>query len=297
MPPVGEFRSEAVAAANWARLSVAEYANFERAHGAKIVQVGEIYWRQVRPFFFRPLLPYRTYRPGAVRQPGWAALGGYQHAVPAGETANSRLKLRMFDKPQEYVPASLDRKRRHLLEFAATEFTVRLITDVTEFKAQALPVFQSFYERTHYWYKAERRYPAGFDRWADTLFQTPKLIVLGGYRNGVLGGVSVSLLVEDTLVYLVSFCSSTGLRMHLADLLLHSLRTAAAGSPGVARVFAGMESRERGLDEFFERRGARLVALPATCRLNPIAGAILQRFLPQQYVRLTGQVLATAQRG
>lgn len=274
---------------SWQRMSVEEFATCQQTLGAKIVRVDGIYWLQVRPLFFRPLLPFYEYPHGTFRAPRMAVFGGFQHAVPAGQIANSLLNLRMFENQHGYSLASLDYNRRRQVKLASQKFAIRPITDVNEFKQQAFPVYLSFYERTQYQYQTERRNRDGFSRWADTLFRIPKLFVLGGYREGVLEGVNVSLLVEETLLYLTSFCNSTSLPLFLADLMLHSLREA-AGSQGIERIFAGMYTGERGLDEFYILRGCRLVRKPSVFHINTFAGIILRRWLPTQYAKLSGRL-------
>ena len=73
-------------------------------------------------------------------------------------------------------------------------FTVSPVTDVKEPKANAYAVYRSFYERTQYEFKSERRYENNFSRWAQALFQNPKVIILGAYdkdRQLVAIGVCV----------------------------------------------------------------------------------------------------------
>jgi hypothetical protein len=219
--------------------------------------------------------------------------GGFQHAVPPVAPTNSFLNLLIFENLASYSPEKLKGNDRREIKRAATTFTVSLVTDVHSFKSQAYPAYRSFYERTQYGYKAERRYENNFSKWADTLFQHPKVIVLGAYKtNGELGAISIWYLVDDTLTYATFFCDTESLRMHAAGFLLHTMREAATRCPNVRQIFVGNYkfSSAKGVDGFYLARGCRLVRKPAWLQLNPLAALALKRFAPQQYGRLIGEI-------
>src|SRR5207253_1903171 len=98
-----------------------------------------------------------------------------------GERANSTMNFIMLDQPQTYSLDSLLHKRRQMVRRAAQDFHVKPLVDPAELKAHGHRVYLSFYERTRYHYKSDRQNKAVFDRWVDTLFSTPKTILLGGY--------------------------------------------------------------------------------------------------------------------
>lgn len=262
--------------------------------GTKIVLVGGVYWVEVRSFFYRPLLPLPVHYPKSVRAPVSARLGAYQYPVKAEAEANSALNLLMFEQARTYSVDSLDKKRRRQVKLAAREFEVRPVTDVGEFKRQAHPVYLSFYERTRYAVGAKRRDPAYFSAWADAIFAIPNVLILGAYREGVLGGVSLSYLIDDTVFYATFFCDDEALKRYLSDLMLHSVRELAAASPNARQVFASMFKGIRGLDDFYLLRGAALVRQPARLEINPVTNLLLKKFLPKQYRQLLGQVDVSA---
>lgn len=275
---------------NWKSLSDKDFATLSGLFGSKIVLVGGVYWIEVRSFFYRPLLPLPVHHPLSVRAPVSARLGAYQYPVKSEDEANSALNLLMFEEARAYSLDSLDKKRRRQVKLAAKEFEVRPVTDVEEFKRQAHPVYLSFYERTHYTVGAKRRDPAYFSAWADAIFAIPNVLILGAYREGVLGGVSLSYLINDTVFYATFFCDDEALKRYLSDLMLHSVRELAATSPEVRQVFASMFKGIRGLDDFYLLRGAALVRQPARLEINPVTNLLLKRCLPKQYRQLLGQV-------
>ena len=267
-----------------------ELAGFEGILGQRIIPANGMYWRRVRPCFYRPLLQFQEYQPGLVKPSAMALLGGFQHAVLPEEKANSCLNLLMFEDAEAYSLDCLDYNRKRQAKLAAKQFVIQPITDINEFKQKAYPVYLSFYERTRYQYGSQRRKEPCFSRWADGLFRISNLVILGGYRNGELGGVSVSLLVEDTLCYATFFCNAESLRLGLSDLMLHFVREAVAEGQCAKQIFAGLYKGGKGLDDFYLLRGCKLVRKPALLHLNPLAAFFLKCFLPEQYARLRGDI-------
>ena len=274
-----------------------EFAAFEGILGQSIIPANGMYWRRVRPCFYRPLLTFQEYQPGLVKPSAMALLGGFQHVVPPEEKANSCLNLLMFEDAEAYSLDCLDYNRKRQAKLAAKQFVIQPITDINEFKQKAYPVYLSFYERTRYQYGSQRREEPCFSSWADALFRISNLVILGGYRNGELGGISVSLLVEDTLCYATFFCNAESLRLGLSDLMLHYMREAVAEEQCAKQIFAGLYKGGNGLDDFYLLRGCKLVRKPALLHLNPLAAFLLKRFLPEQYARLRGDDIKGAQGG
>lgn len=274
----------------WQRMSADEYANFERSQGDRLVKVEGVYWKRMRPCFYRPLLYFREHPAASVRAPWSSLLGAFQHAVPASEAANSCLNMLIFEDPGAYSLQSLSWQRRKQVKLAAKEFTIRPVEDEREFSEKVYPIYLSFYERCQYKFYPERRHKEVFARWADTLYRTPKIVVLGGYRDGQLGGISVTHWVEDTLMYATMFCDTASLKLHLNSLMLHAVRAAAAGNPQIKQIFAGpyKYGEAKGVDDFYLVRGCKLARKPALLRINPLARAALKRCKPREYAKLYG---------
>lgn len=222
-----------------------------------------------------------------------AVLGGFQHAVPPGAQTNSFLNLLIFEDPKSYSVGDLKGNNRREIKHAAEMFTVSLVTDVNEFKLRAYPVYRSFYERTKYEYKSERRYEDSFSKWADLLFQHPKVIVLGAYnRDRELGAIGVWHLVHETLIYSMFFCETESLKKHVPGLMLHVMRETASSCDAIRQIYIGniKNSAASGVDKFYLARGCKLVRKPAWLELNPLTAFGLKRFAPGQYGQLIGQI-------
>jgi hypothetical protein len=281
---------------SWQRMSVEEFAAFEQAQGEPIIKVGQVWWRKVRSCFYRPLLPFQSYGPEALRAPPKALLGGSQFAVAKSEDANSVLNMMMFQDIEAYSLQSLERRNRKQVKTALKVFVVRRLDDVEAFKKQAYPVYLEFYQRTRYKYKCERRNQLRFSHWADILYQFPKLLVLGAYRGNALEAVSISKLVGDTVIYSTFFCNNPALRLNVTSLMLHLLREAAAGLPEVKQMFVGMyKYRGRaGAEGFYLDKGCKVASQPACLRLNPLAATFLKYCMPIRYGKLLGNLVGSA---
>jgi hypothetical protein len=244
-------------------MAVEEYAALEIAMGARLVSSGGMWWRAVRPLFYRPLLPFRELAPDRAAYPALARLGGAQHLVSRGVPANSSMSLLVFNDPQSYSPESLDKSRRRDLRRSMERFVVKRLTDVDDFSSSAYPVYLSFYERTKYAYKNDRTDPCRFAEWARTLMRCQKVCVHGAYRGDELVAVGVSFLVEDALFISSMFAESSAIAELVSESVLHTMRAQVAGVRGVNLIFAAMAGMERGLDNFYLLRGAQLEDKPA----------------------------------
>ena len=265
-----------------------EYAALEIAMGAKLVSSGGVWWRAVRPCFYRPLLPFRELAPDWAAYPALARLGGAQHLVSGGVPANSSMSMLVFDDPQSYSLDSLDKSRRRDLRRSMERFVVKRLTDVDDFSTSAYPVYLSFYERTKYAYKSDRTDPPRFVEWARTLMRFPKVCVHGAYRGDELVAIGVSFLVEEALFISSIFAESSALAELVSESVLHTMRAQVAGVRDVNLIFAAMAGMERGLDNFYLLRGARLESRPARLSLNPLMSVVLRTLRPDSYRTLRG---------
>ena len=274
-------------------MSPGEYAAMERELGAQVVERGGIFWRQVRPFFYRPVLPVQEFSRSEVKDSfNWP--NGFQHALASGEPANSQMNFIMLDGLRDYSVDSLGRRRKQLMRSASQIFQVRPLRDLREFKAQGFRAYRSFYERTGYTHRADRKDEAKFHEWAEKVFSHPKVILLGGYGPEGLIGVSRSYLVGRTLVYATLFCETNSLKKNLGELMFHELRMLAAQTPGIQEIFVRSYQTGNSLDQYYLLRGCKLVSKPSRLEMSAVIGAGIKWFLPKQHALLTGKITVPA---
>lgn len=274
---------------SWITISDRRIDEFESVLGKRAVDVGGVYWREVRFGFYRPLLQFREFPVAGTVPPLWARLGAAQFAVADSSVANSTLNCLFFENAREYSIEQLDQNRSRQVKVAAKHFTIRPVTNLDEFKRRGHVAYLSFYDRTKYPYGASRRDPVVFSRWAEILFEMPEILILGAYDQGELVGVSLSYLSGDTVCYTAFFCSTESLKHFVSDLMLHTLRSAAVHHPAVRRVFAGMYKGLEGLDRFYLLRGAQRVRKPALLKINPFLRYFLRQLSPLTFSKMMGQ--------
>ena len=170
-------------------------------------------------------------------------------------------------------------------------FSVRHIAGVDEFRQQAHPVYVSFYQRTHYSHFKARVSPKHFSDWAESIYRQPGPMVLGAFDGTELAAVSISRAIGHTLLLSTFFARREALHHHVASLMLHEVRTAAAESGDISTVFAGLRKagKAHSVDEFYLHRGCTIQALPARLRVNPIARLAMRAFTPALLRHLIGE--------
>lgn len=273
---------------NVKRMSLDEYASFENEVDGNVIRVGNMYWRCVRRCFLRPLIPFREYSSESITVPLLAHLGGIQYLVPEGQPSNSTISFLMFEQADKYSIDQLPAKRRKNLKHSLEIFTVRQIESVNELADKGHAVYLSFYNRTKYSFRTDRKYPEKFREWANSLFRFQSVIILGAYRGNDLSAVSIAQVVEDTLIYSTIFAKEDALKDFVTDSLLHALRKIAAAMEGVKQVYPGIYHGGNGRDCFYLQRGIKLVTKPAFLRINPVASWILRLMMPNEYNKILG---------
>jgi hypothetical protein len=270
------------------QFSSAEYANVQSSLGCKVKLVESVYWNQVRPFFYRPLLPFETLNFGRIAPP-CRFFGGYQCAVDNEGDANSTINFRVFEACSGYTVNSLKSDFRRLIKIAKRNFSVVPVENERELKEHGFKTYMSFYNRTKYGYLSKRTRPECFHQWIKTLLASSKTLLLGGYGGGELKAVGVCYWVHDVLLYSTFFADTASLKLHMSDLMLHTVREMAAQQSGIKRILAGKYGGGIGSDTHYLLRGCIIERKPARYIVNPpLAGPILQTLAPAQFRKLLG---------
>jgi hypothetical protein len=271
---------------------VASYALACRRAGQPLVQCGGTWWREVRPCFFRPILPFLDVLSIPVGLPYRSALGGCQYpSYPGGDPPNSFLAYLAFADARDYCLERLSPRLRRYVRSAERSFLIRPLSNTPEFKARAHRIYLQFHDRTKYRYLENRVRKPQFDRWVEAEFADPGLVALGAWAGDSLVAVGLSRVVGEAWVYSSFFASDDALRGHVANLMLHHVRSLAAAADGVTSVYCGMQkagTAGASVDEFHLRRGAALIRRPAVLRVNPLARWMLFRLRPDIWGRLRG---------
>ena len=272
----------------WPTMSIERYAAFEQSLGTKVLRTGDIWWVQIRPFFYRPLLPFKRYDAEHVKK-AIGNRGVFQHVVMEGQSHNSYLNPVIFDDLHSYDRRLLRKNVRGSLKKAlASGATVRRITDDAEFCEKAYPTYLSFYQRTGYSYAEERKEKVGFSKWAHALFQFPDLAILGVFAEGELVAFALICLVEKTLNIKMVVTSDAALKFEASDLLLHHCRASVVGRTDIDQILYGTLCSNTSLNRYKTMRGARVLALPSLIHINPILLWSIKKTSRTVYSKLCG---------
>jgi hypothetical protein len=272
------------------------FASSLQQDGQALVYAQGVWWRRVRPFFYRPMLGFETC-PKVIPPPHWQAkLGGFQFPVENPADANSHLGYLVFENLADYTLESLHGSRRWEVRNAAKRFTLRPFASAQEFSQLAHPVYMSFQGRTGYGYRSDRRKASNFLVWSRQLFGTGGANVWGAFDGEQLAAVSIFRIVEGNLVYSTFFAETEGLRNHVAGFLLHRIRESARQHPGLVRMVVGspkLSHDSRSVDQFYLSRGCEIVWRPARLCLNPLTERVLRGCRPSLLDQLRGAETGT----
>lgn len=269
------------------RMTIQEYALYQRSLGLKVEKRNDVWWAEVRPYFFRPLICLAEVDPEATRYPVKSHIGGFLHTVPPAATANADMNFFIYDDLQRYSLGQLKEKHRYITRKGIRNFEARQLTDVGKFIDGAYEPYLSFFARTRYQYKKERLDRASFIDWSEKLFGDDRVMVVGAYRMNKLAAIDVSCQVEDLVIDEIFFSNNESLDLKVTDFLLHTLRETAASSDA-AYIFRGLPSGHRTLDESKLTRGCKVMRKPALLRINPLALYAAKLFMKKSHDKLLG---------
>jgi len=269
----------------WSPMSIDEFASYKKADGIGVAKVGGIWWAEVRPCFYRPLVPFQELKPWSRLYPPKAALGGFVHLVPSQIRSSACLNFHVYDDLKNYSLGGLSTNRRKFIRRGMRRFTDGPVASLEEFVEQGHPIYRSFYERTNYWYKCERTDKQAFHRWAKALYDYPKIDKTGVYLDGRLCAVITSFQIDDIIFGDNLFTDQGSLRLNVVDYVMHRMRERAAETD--ARFFfSGLPTGKETLDSSKLMRGCKLLRLPAYCKINPLALAWAKNFMKDSYHKL-----------
>src|SRR3974390_2121381 len=105
-------------------MSLGEFAALQREFGVEVISRNGLYWRRVRPLFYRSILPTQGFAEGEVSTPcTWP--GAFQYVLSGEGQANSMMNFIILDNLHQYSPDILGRRRRQLIQQSARRFQVR----------------------------------------------------------------------------------------------------------------------------------------------------------------------------
>ena len=269
----------------WEEMTVEELAEYSKATGTKVKKIGEAWWAEVRPLFYRPLFPLATIDPRSAHYPVKSFAGGVFHPVPPDAPANSQMNMFVYDDLNNYSLKALNNRRRKLVEQGIRNFSSRRLTDLQEFEEDAYSVYVAFHNRVDYQYMKERTGRKKFAEWGRILSRFPKIQVIGSYHHEKLMAVDISFRVGDVIIGDTMFSTREALELQVTDFIYHRIRTAAVDS-GADLILTGFPTGKRSLDDSKVLRGCKLLQVPSYHRFNPFALLAARNMMKEGYGKL-----------
>lgn len=273
------------------RMSIDEFSRYEISNGEKYIKVNDIWWGQVRGFFYRTIFPFHVYDDHVVKPPTPAYLGGYQYSNQDAKCSNSYLNYIIFDDVCNYSIDKLSYNVRWSIKKASKVACIKRIDDLRELQEEGHNIYVSFYNRTGYAFNKKRIQKDYYDEWARNLFNNKKIVLLGAYINEKLVAMSTMALVEDVAVWMSSISHSDFLKHNITDLMLHAQREFISHFDNVKFMYAGMCGAEKSVDDFKLIRGGKIIKNPAYYYISPMAKIYLNTLGKSNMDRMKGEKL------
>lgn len=275
----------------WEQMSLGEYAQFEIANNARVNKHRGIWWRQIRPFFYRPLFPLQEIPSDSIN----SFFTGYQHLVPEGSRSNSYMNFFIFDNLHRYTIDELKHDYRKNIRKGMKHFDIVELPHSRYNLQDAYPAYLSFYQRTHYGWDKSRKHKMIFESWSNRISQIPKVHLLGALDNEALVAIAILLLVENVIIYETFFCHTSALTKRVSELMLHYIRNVAAKCKEADILYLGSFTNRPSIDTFKLSRGCRVISRRACYHIHPLMLHMIKLFKRKSYQKVIGSSEAQLQ--
>ena len=151
-------------------MSDEEYVGIIRGKHLRIAWQNDMVWREVVPFFWRPVFHFLKYDERDIHVPMSFRLGGYQFPIIQESRANSNINYYIFNKVKEYDIRLLSRNERKRILQSMRYLEVKREHDLSGFIDKSYPIYVSLYNRSKYKYRRDRVKYQNYAEWARKLF-------------------------------------------------------------------------------------------------------------------------------
>ncbi|WP_216320859.1 hypothetical protein [Deinococcus aestuarii] len=286
-----------IAEAALVSVTEAEFAAARRAEGAQVVLRGGVHWEQVgaRGFYQPVHLLRRLSLDEARAAPPWG--WGHRAVLRPGDAGAANGTLPIIRPPDlaRYDEFSLQRRRRSCLRGARQRVRLVQLTDLGLLAEQGHELVRDSLARTGH------RAPPSRAAYADKLRHYARgrhWCVLAGLIDGRLGGYGDAYVVDGVAYAGEVYYASWALPSNLPTLLNFEVAMLCRRTPGVHTFVNGLETPEHASLMLFKRTMGLVVDhLPVRWHMLPPARAVVRRWRPHAFYRLTGQAPGRAPSG
>jgi len=267
-------------------LSIEELVIQDLRRGQKIHKHRNVWWREVKPFFYMPTWFLSTFKPEEARPNPFKSIGGYYHIVPEGSYTNGSICVMFVDQLSEYSLENLSNSRtRYNIRHGLRNVQICLVPELEHLLTDGYEVYLSWRHRIGRIYK-DRSNPILFRNWITNEYSLPNRLILGAYVDNRLIAFLMGYAVEDTAIMTMLFSHSEYHRLHPVDALFYSFILICKQHPGIKRVCAGLKGTRSTLNDFKNKHGFKEVIYPAYIKMNPLIRPVVKTFMREKYKRL-----------
>lgn len=271
---------------SWEQMSIDEYAEYEKQNGTHLIKAGNIWWRKVRPLFYRPLFPFQKLNREEAYQLNALRLG-FQYAVADTAQANSYLKFMVYPNVQNYGLDTLSRKRRYYIKKAIKVLEVRTIDDCRIFIERGYQIYKEFYNRTRYNFRKDRLKQNKFEEWSNNVLSNKKIKVHGIYnKNNIMVAIHISFLVNNILFNSTFFACEEGLNKGATDIIDHIIREDASKQGNIDLIYDGPYKGKSSIDQAKLIRGDVVHSIPAYLAMNSLILKLVKHLSKSLYQKI-----------
>jgi hypothetical protein len=264
------------------------YAAWLREGGVKTREHRGRHWREMPRGFYQPVHWAARLTPEQATSPlfpSWGFRAGLREEDASAATGT--IPLHLLSDLQGYSLDTLSGNRRSQVRRCLKRTEITQLQDPGLLQAQGYAVMRSAVLRAGYKaVESEQQYLTGVRR----PWPPGSRFLLAAVVDGKLGGYLVGSAIDDTAYLDEIHVATDALASYAAPGLVFTFVQACQRTPGLRQVVYGLHSREdSSLCSFKEALGFPVRHLPARCRINPLAAALLRWRYPDKYYRLAGR--------
>jgi hypothetical protein len=259
-----------------------------RKAGQSVIEHRGRYWMEAPRGFYQPIHWMARLRADEATLPRRLAWG-YRATLgdeACGAHGNAELPVHLLTDVAGYTLEALSRRSRRNVRVCAKRATIVELTGPELLREQGHEVKRSAVRRTSYGSAESReQYLADLDHF----FMPGSHLVLAGIVDGRLGGYLTGTLVRGSAYIDNVWIATEALRSAIGTGMVFEFVQACRRGSGVREVVFGLHSIEDpSLVAFKEHLGFSVVQVPAKARINRFVAAVVRRWRPHEYYRLTG---------
>ncbi len=269
-------------------MNEAHVAEWLASGGMRVVERAGRYWQEVVPGFFQPVHYLARFEADAMHCPRGLCWGRRAALVERDAArANAVLPVHALPDLAGYSLQSLDGKRRNAINKALRRVTPIVLETPDLLLQQGSAVLAEAAARNHH---NRPMFKVPFTKWAAAMFKRPGPVVVALLAAEQLLGFSITFAVDGVAYFHQHFVGNAGRSLNLDRLCFHLSALIAKATPGVDTLINGLHTPESaGLADFKQSQGLVVREYPSLAVINPLATALIRRFRPNQYYRLTGR--------